>query len=78
MDPYTYPQIKPGSLVQLTENKLSSFVSGAQKKSRFQKQKEAQEIKKKQDELAAAKVYESFVAAFESTDDSEKDLLEVD
>lgn len=53
-----------GSLKNISDSKLVSFVLGQQKKSRFQKQREEQEMKKKLEEQESAKVYESFVASF--------------
>ena len=65
---HTLPTILPNSLTTLNENKITSFVVGVQKKSRFQKAKEEAEAKKKEEESAAAKVYESFVASFAEED----------
>jgi U2-associated protein SR140 len=62
--------IQPGSMKTITDNKLVAFVVGQQKKSRFQKAREEKEMKKKLEEEAAAKVYESFVASFEDDESS--------
>ena len=55
---------KPG--INLTEGKIASFVVGTQKKTRFQKEKEARDAKKKEAEQEAASVYEKFVASFDA------------
>jgi U2-associated protein SR140 len=54
------------TLKSLSDSKLISFAIGQQKKSRFQKQREEKELKKKIDEDEAAKVYESFVESFQN------------
>lgn len=57
------------SIQNLSGDKLLTFAIGQQKKSRFQKEREDKELKRKQDEEDAAKVYQSFVASF--NDDGE-------
>lgn len=53
------------ALKKLTDSKLTTFALGQVKKSRFQREREEKELKKKQDEEEAAKIYESFVESFE-------------
>ncbi len=60
---------QPGSLKSITDSKLVTFAVGQQKKTRFQKQRDEKEQKKKQDEVDAAQVYDSFVASFTENDD---------
>lgn len=57
------------TLKNLTDTKLVSFALGQPKKSRFQKEREEKELKKKLDEKEAAKVFESFVESFQDHDD---------
>ena len=57
--------MQPGSLKSITDSKLITFAVGQQKKSRFQKAREEKELKKKLDEEAAARDYDSFVASFQ-------------
>lgn len=64
-----------GSLKNISDSKLVTFAIGQQKKSRFQKAREEQEAKKKQDDLEAAKVYESFVASFDVDEDAIKPFV---
>eukprot|EP01039_Chlorochromonas_danica_P009805 gene9805-10844_t len=64
-----------GSLKNISDSKLVTFAIGQQKKSRFQKAREEQEAKKKQDDLEAAKVYESFVASFDVDEDGLKTFV---
>lgn len=45
--------------------KLSAYASGQARKSKFVKEKEAAEARRKEEEELAAKAYEDFVAAFE-------------
>jgi hypothetical protein len=49
----------------LNTSKLSSFASGPQRKSKYQRDKEAAELKRKQEEEEAARAYAEFVDAFE-------------
>jgi hypothetical protein len=63
-------QVKPGSLKTISKDKLASFATGQQKKSRFQKAREDREIKKKQEEEETAKIYEGFVNSFSDNDKS--------
>eukprot|EP01041_Mallomonas_annulata_P005425 gene5425-10875_t len=58
-------QLQPGSLKTISDSKLATFAIGQQKKSRFQKAREEKELKKKQEDEEAAKVYDQFVASFE-------------
>ncbi len=60
---------QPGSMKSITDSKLVTFAVGQQKKTRFQKQRDEKEQKKKQDEVDAAQVYDSFVASFTENDD---------
>ncbi|KAG5178404.1 hypothetical protein JKP88DRAFT_270519 [Tribonema minus] len=57
--------LKPGSKQNLTASKLQSFEVGKQKKTRFQKEKEAAEAKKKAAEAEAASLFQEFAASFE-------------
>ncbi|KAJ1443332.1 hypothetical protein B484DRAFT_389608, partial [Ochromonadaceae sp. CCMP2298] len=50
----------------ISDSKLVTFAVGTQKKSRFQKAREDAVAKKSKDEQEAAKVYEGFVASFET------------
>ena len=57
---------KPGAPKQhVAAAKLAAFTGGQQKKSRFELEREQREIKRKREEVAAAEVYEEFVASFE-------------
>ena len=51
-------------MANITENKLISFQLAPQKKSRFQKAKEEEQLKKIQDEEAAKKALEDFTSSF--------------
>ncbi|MBW0478071.1 hypothetical protein O181_017786 [Austropuccinia psidii MF-1] len=51
-----------------SQEALNAFVSGPIKKSKFVKEKEAAEAKKREEEELASKAYEDFVAAFDGTD----------
>jgi hypothetical protein len=62
-------------LTALTDSKLVSFALGQQKKSRFQKAREEKEEKRREEERDAALVYKSFVASFETHDDSSNDKV---
>ena len=55
---------QPNSLHSLDKEKITTFVVGTQKKSRFQKARENAELKRKVEETETASVYESFVASF--------------
>lgn len=57
------------SIKNLSDDKLLSFAIGQNKKSRFQKDREDKELKRKQDEEDAAKVYQSFAADFNPDED---------
>eukprot|EP00960_Hanusia_phi_P050007 759932-Hanusia_phi.AAC.2 len=59
-------KLAKGSKDSITQDKIKGFQIGNQTKSRFQKHKEEQEAKKKQEEEEAAKVFEDFVASFET------------
>eukprot|EP00611_Tribonema_gayanum_P017989 TRINITY_DN3099_c4_g1_i4.p1 TRINITY_DN3099_c4_g1~~TRINITY_DN3099_c4_g1_i4.p1 ORF type:complete len:825 (+),score=378.43 TRINITY_DN3099_c4_g1_i4:177-2651(+) len=61
----TFAMLKPGSKQNLTASKLQSFEVGKQKKTRFQKEKEAAEAKKKAAEAEAASLFQEFAASFE-------------
>lgn len=63
-------QPSAGGVHSISDSKLVNFAIGTQKKSRFQKEREANEAKRKLDEADAAKVYESFVASFADDDDA--------
>ncbi|CAM9531688.1 unnamed protein product, partial [Phaeothamnion confervicola] len=56
--------IQPGARDSLTREKVTSFAIGQQKKTRFQKEKEANEARKKAEEEATASVFDDFVASF--------------
>ncbi|KAJ3103419.1 U2 snRNP-associated SURP domain-containing protein [Phlyctochytrium planicorne] len=51
---------------KISEEKLQAFTKGNYKKNQFEKQKEAEEAKRKREEEDAAKVYEEFVASLEA------------
>jgi hypothetical protein len=51
-----------------SQEALNAFVSGPIKKSKFVKEKEAAEAKKREEEELASKAYEDFVAAFDGND----------
>ncbi|KAI8927202.1 hypothetical protein BC831DRAFT_453174 [Entophlyctis helioformis] len=59
------PPSKPPIKTTLTKEKLEVFSVGIQKKSAFQKAKEAEEAKRKREEEDAARVYEEFAASFD-------------
>ena len=71
--PWSVTGIQKGSLQTITSDKLASFAIGANKKSRFQKNREEKEAKEKAEAQAAAQVYNSFVASFEGDDDDDND-----
>lgn len=58
-------QQQSGSLRSISDSKLISFAVGTQKKSRFQREKEEKDLKKKQEEAEAARIYGEFVASFQ-------------
>jgi hypothetical protein len=64
-------QPKGETLKNLSAEKLISFTVGPTKKSRFQKAREVEEAKRKQQEEETAKVYETFVSSFNDQDDEE-------
>ncbi|POW01227.1 hypothetical protein PSTT_12617 [Puccinia striiformis] len=51
-----------------SQEALNAFVSGPIKKSKFVKEKEAAEAKKREEDELASKAYEDFVAAFDGND----------
>mmetsp|Transcript_36985 Transcript_36985/g.47798 ORF Transcript_36985/g.47798 Transcript_36985/m.47798 type:complete len:1038 (+) Transcript_36985:104-3217(+) len=63
-------KVKPGSMKTISQTKLATFVVGQQKKTRFQKEKEAKEAKKKQELTEAAGLYEDFVTSFNPEENS--------
>jgi len=69
--PWNVTGIQKGSLQTITSDKLASFAIGANKKSRFQKNREEKEAKEKAEAQAAAQVFDSFVASFEGDDDDD-------
>lgn len=69
------PPAPPGAIQTISDSKLVAFAIGTQKKSRFQKAREEQEAKRKQNELEAAKVYESFVASFNTDEEGVKKFV---
>lgn len=69
-NPWGLKDIKPGSMQSISEDKLATFAVGQQKKSRFQKAREEAEERKRQEELEASKIYDTFVASFEGSSDS--------
>ncbi|KAK5673360.1 hypothetical protein QVD99_000809 [Batrachochytrium dendrobatidis] len=69
-------QAHPGPVKTLSKAKLETFSVGIQKKSAYQKQKEAEVAKKKREEEEAAKVYEEFVASFDQPSFSEKNWVQ--
>jgi len=71
--PWNVTGIQKGSLQTITSDKLASFAIGANKKSRFQKNREEKEAKEKAEAQAAAQVYNSFVASFEGDDNDDDD-----
>ena len=62
--------VKPSSMKTISDSKLATFAVGQQKKSRFQKAREEAEEKKRIEELETSKLYDTFVASFESDDNS--------
>ena len=56
---------KPHAPKLVASAKLAAFNAGQQKKSRFEIEREQCELKRKREEVAAAAVYEEFVASFE-------------
>ncbi|RLN58209.1 hypothetical protein BBJ29_004844 [Phytophthora kernoviae] len=61
-------EMQPSSLKSLTDDKLARFVLGHQKKTKFQKEREDREAKKRQADAEAAKIYATFVASFDNED----------
>ena len=57
-------------LQSMNPSKLQVFEQGRNTKSQYEKQREEQEMKKKRDEVEAARVYEEFVASFEESEDA--------
>ncbi|KAH6602295.1 hypothetical protein BASA61_001248 [Batrachochytrium salamandrivorans] len=70
--PWGVKQAQPGSIKPLSKEKLETFSVGIQKKSAFQKQKEAEEAKRKREEEDAARIYEEFAASFDQPTATEK------
>ncbi|KAF1781784.1 Nucleotide-binding alpha-beta plait domain [Phytophthora cactorum] len=62
--------MQPSSLTSLTDDKLARFVLGQQKKTKFQKEREDREAKKRQADEEAAKIYATFVASFDNEDET--------
>lgn len=62
--------MQPGSMRTITDTKLVNFALGQQKKTRFQKLRDAKEQKEKEDAEEAALVYQSFAASFTGSEDS--------
>ena len=73
-NPWGLKDLKPGSLKTISNDKLATFAVGQQKKSRFQKAREEAEEKKRQEDLETSKLYDTFVASFE-TDDRSKTFV---
>ncbi|KAG7394810.1 U2 snRNP-associated SURP domain-containing protein [Phytophthora boehmeriae] len=63
-------EMQPSSLAALTDDKLARFVLGHQKKTKFQKEREDREAKKRQADAEAAKIYATFVASFDNEDET--------
>ncbi|KAE9099691.1 hypothetical protein PF010_g15103 [Phytophthora fragariae] len=63
-------EMQPSSLTALTDDKLARFVLGHQKKTKFQKEREDREAKKRQADEEAAKIYATFVASFDNEDET--------
>merc|ERR1712079_847338 len=59
--------LTPGSAKAISMNKLKAFNIGTMNIKKTLSKKEQEDLKKKQDEAAAAQVYEEFVATFEDT-----------
>ncbi|CAI5742006.1 unnamed protein product [Hyaloperonospora brassicae] len=59
-------EMQPSSLTSLTDDKLARFVLGHQKKTKFQKEREDREAKKRRADEEAAKIYATFVASFDN------------
>merc|ERR1712156_639103 len=62
--------LTPGSAKAISMNKLKAFNIGTMNIKKTMTKKEQEDLKKKQDEAAAAQVYEEFVATFENTNKS--------
>lgn len=63
-------EMQPSSLTSLTDDKLACFALGNQKKTKFQKEREDREAKKRQADEEAAKIYATFVASFDNEDET--------
>ncbi|OWZ02278.1 U2-associated splicing factor [Phytophthora megakarya] len=63
-------EMQPSSMTSMTDDKLARFVLGHQKKTKFQKEREDREAKKRQADEEAAKIYATFVASFDNEDES--------
>ncbi|DAZ95762.1 TPA: hypothetical protein N0F65_010264 [Lagenidium giganteum] len=64
-------EMQPSSLKALTDDKLARFVIGTQKKTRFEREKEEREAKKRRADSEAAAIYATFVASFEDDDNDQ-------
>ncbi|KAL8011609.1 putative RNA recognition motif domain, CID domain, SWAP/Surp superfamily [Plasmopara halstedii] len=62
-------EMQPSSLMSLTDDKLARFALGHQKKTKFQKEREDREAKKRQADEEAARIYATFVASFDNEDE---------
>ncbi|CAI5739911.1 unnamed protein product [Peronospora destructor] len=63
-------EMQPSSLTSLTDDKLARFVLGHQKKTKFHKEREDREAKKRQADEEAAMMYATFVASFDNEDET--------
>ncbi|TDH72117.1 hypothetical protein CCR75_001242 [Bremia lactucae] len=63
-------EMQPSSLTKLTDDKLARFVLGHQQKTKFQKDREDREAKKRQADEEAAKIYTTFVASFDNEEET--------
>jgi len=60
-------KLTPGSSKAISMNKLKAFNIGTMNVKKVLSKKEQEDLRKKEDEAAAAKVYEEFVQTFEDT-----------
>ncbi|KAK9680114.1 hypothetical protein K7432_016040, partial [Basidiobolus ranarum] len=67
--------LQPGTIKQITKDKLQAFSVGNYKKTAFQRHREELELKKKKETEDAAKVYAEFVASFEEEPDVPKTFV---
>ncbi|KAG1685358.1 hypothetical protein DVH05_008462 [Phytophthora capsici] len=63
-------EMQPSSLTALTDDKLARFVLGHQKKTKFQKEREDREAKKRKADEEAANIYATFVASFDNEEET--------